>query len=356
MTTTGHCPTRSFSIGETMIDDDSACYVIAEIGHNHQGDFELCKKMFSSAAECGAHAVKLQKRSPRDLFTQKAFDTPYNSENSFGATYGEHREYLEFSEAQLSELKAFSRELGVHFICTAFDEPSLELLGQIKVDAIKIASGDVVNHRLLAKAAECGIPLIVSTGAANWEEVQQAYDVLSSTDCEFALLQCTSAYPAKFDQLDLSVISTYRETFPETVVGLSSHDNGGAMPLVAYALGARIVEKHYTIDRTMKGTDQAFSLSPSGLRRMCKELGYARAAMGDGTKKVYDSELGPIAKQRKSVVAARHLREGDILRDEDLTLKVPNEGLPAKRIDSLIGRRLVRSLDKDAYVLEADLD
>jgi sialic acid synthase len=346
---------RSMKIGNITIGDSSPCYVIAEIGQNHQGDLDLCQKIFREAAACGVQAVKLQKRSNRELFTKVAFDEVYNSENSFARTYGEHREFLEFNHDEFASLANFARELGVHFHCTAFDATSLDFLVELGVDAIKIASGDVVNMPLMERASNSGIALIVSTGAATFEDVAAAQKLLSQGRSPFALLQCTSAYPARFDELNLTVVQSYRNAFPDTVIGFSSHDNGTAMPLLAYALGARIIEKHFTVDRTLKGTDQAFSLSPSGMNRLCKDLNRAQAAMGDGAKVVYESELGPIRKQRKSIVAARDLPSGTVLSLTDVALKIPNRGLLPSRMSSIIGRRLNVNLMEDDYLSDAHL-
>jgi N-acetylneuraminate synthase/sialic acid synthase len=355
MPNSGAVVSRSLKIGDVTIDDASPCYVIAEVGQNHQGEVDLCRTIFRAAAECGVHAVKLQKRSNRELFTGAAFNELYNSENSFGRTYGEHREFLEFDRETFVSLAKFARELGVHFLCTAFDETSLDFVIDVGVEAIKIASGDVVNIPLLAKASHTGVPLIVSTGAASWADVVAAHDVLSQGRSPFALLQCTSAYPARFEELDIKVVETYRRAFPNTVIGFSSHDNGTAMPLLAYALGARIVEKHFTIDRTLKGSDQALSLSPSGMNRLCKDLRRAHVAMGDGTKNIFESELGPIQKQRKSIVAARDLRAGTVLTASDLALKIPNKGLLPSRLPSILGRRLAVDLKLDEYLSEDHL-
>lgn len=347
---------RSLTIGDIAIADASPCYVIAEVGQNHQGDVNLCRKIFEEAAECGVHAVKLQKRSNRELFTKAAFNEIYNSENSFGRTYGEHREFLEFDHDQFASLVSFAHDLGLHFHCTAFDPRSLDLLVKLQVDAIKIASGDIVNLPLMERASAAGIPLVVSTGAATWDDVTAAHTLLAQGKSQFALLQCTSAYPASFEELNISVVQAYRNAFPSTVIGFSSHDNGTAMPLIAYALGARVIEKHFTVDRTLKGTDQAFSLSPSGMNRLCKDLRRAHVAIGDGKKTVYDSEAGPIAKQRKSIVAARDLPAGTVLALDDLALKIPNKGLSPTRLDSVIGRRLTVAMKEDDYLAEANLE
>jgi sialic acid synthase len=287
---------RELVIDGKIINDDSDCYVIAEIGHNHQGDIQLCKAMFAAAKEAGADAVKLQKRDNRTLYTDAFFKAPYNSENAFGPTYGEHREALEFDRTQYIILQEVAATLGITFFATAFDIPSADFLAELEMPAIKIASGDLNNFPLLEHVCELDIPIILSTGGGSLEDVGAA-DEACQPD---AILQCTSGYPARHEELNIGVIDTFLDAFPDAVIGFSDHSNGIAMAPIAYALGARIIEKHFTLDRTLKGTDQPFSLEPAGLRKMVRDLRRTRLALGDGVKRVYRSELVPLAKQWKN--------------------------------------------------------
>lgn len=334
--------TRSMRIGQRLIADDERCYVIAEVGHNHQGSVEQCKQLFQAAKDAGACAVKLQKRDNASLFTAAMFAKPYDNPNSFGATYGEHREFLEFGRDEYLELKRFSREIGIDFFATAFDIPSVEFLEEIDLPAYKVASADVTNTPLLRVLADTGKPIILSTGGASFDSVEHAYRTLEEGGGDIAVLQCTAGYPAAWEELDLRVIQTYREAFPRSVAGLSSHDNGIAMSAAAYALGGRIVEKHFTLDRTMKGTDHSFSLEPQGLSKMVRDLDRLHKALGDGTKRVHDSERAPIEKMGKSICAATDLPEGHVLRSEDLAFKSPGGGLLPSAHDALIGGRLTK--------------
>ena len=349
--------TTSLRIADTEISDASDCYVIAEIGHNHQGSLENAKELFAEAARCGANAVKLQKRDNRSLYTREFFNKPYENENSYGPTYGLHREALEFDRAQYEELKACAAELGVTFFATAFDFQSAELLADLDMPAYKIASGDLTNTPLLRAVAEIGKPMILSTGGGTLDDVRRAYDCVAEINPQVGLLQCTAGYPAEWEQLDLRVIETYRELFPQAVVGYSGHDNGIAMPLAAYVLGGRIVEKHFTLNRAMKGTDHVFSLEPVGLRKLVRDLKRTRAALGDGLKTPYASEADPIRKMGKKLVAARTLPAGHVLRREDLALKSPADGgLPPFELDAVIGRTLRHPLAEDAAFTFDDLE
>lgn len=338
---------RRLVLDNTDIDDSTDCYVIAEVGHNHGGDLETCKAMFRAAKEAGAHAVKLQKRDNRTLYTRETYEKPYENENSYGPTYGLHREALEFGKPEYTELQRYCKELGISFFSTAFDIPSADFLEELDTPAYKIASGDVKTIPLLQHVARFGKPVILSTGGAAVEDVRRAADAILAINRRLCILQCTAGYPARFEELDLRVIETFRREFPDTVIGLSSHDNGIAMAVAAYVLGARVVEKHFTLNRAMKGTDHAFSLEPQGLRKMVRDLGRARVAMGDGVKRVHPREGAPILKMGKKLVAARDLDAGTVLRPEHIAMKCPGDGLSPRFFEGLLGRTLKKPVRED---------
>jgi N-acetylneuraminate synthase/sialic acid synthase len=335
------------TINGKTIEEKSDCYVIAEIGHNHQGKIETAKEMFRIAKECGADAVKLQKRNNRKLYTRDLYDKPYSHQNSYGASYGEHREALEFGFVEYRELFDYAQEIGIAFFATAFDFDSADFLTKLDVPAFKVASGDLKNIPLLRHIAAYHKPMIVSTGGGTMEDVERAYDAVMPINHQLCLLQCTSGYPAAFEEMNLQVITTYRQHFPHVVVGLSSHDNGIAMPVAAYMLGARIIEKHFTLNHTWKGTDHAFSLEPTGLRKMIRDLRRLRLAVGDGIKKVYKSEREPLKKMGKKLVAARDLPAGHTIGLGDIAIKSPGDGLPPYELDNIVGRRTLYALLAD---------
>ena len=327
------------------IHDGGGAYVVAEIGHNHQGDVEKAKALIHAAKECGVDAVKLQKRDNRRLYTQAQYDAPYDNEHSFGATYGEHREALELSASEWLELREFSREEGVTLFGTVFDEPSADLLAELGLPAFKIASADLVNTPLLRRVAAFGKPVFVSTGGGTLEDVERAVDTILPVNPHLCLLQCTASYPCAVDELELRVLDTYRERFPDVVVGLSDHQSGIAMALVGYMLGARVIEKHFTLDHAWKGSDHAFSLMPEGMRRLVRDLRRVPDALGDGVKHRLESEERPLEKMGKKLVAARALRAGHVLAPGDLEARSPADGgLPPYELDALLGRRLARPL------------
>jgi sialic acid synthase len=348
---------RRLTIDGFEIHDGSDCYVIAEIGHNHQGDIELAKRLIDAAKECGVDAVKLQKRSNRALYTREFYDQPYDNELSFGPTYGEHREALELGADDYRELLRHAREVGVTLFATAFDFESADLLAELDVPAFKLASGDLRNTPLLRHVAAFGKPMLLSTGGGAMEDVERAVDAILPLNEQLCVLQCTAAYPASVEDLNLNVITTLRERFPSLVVGLSDHQNGIAMAVVAYMLGARVIEKHFTLDHALKGRDHAFSLMPEGMRRLVRDLHRVPAALGDATKRPLPVEADPLEKMGKKLVAARELELGHVLAASDLAIKSPADGgLPPYELDRLVGRRLRRPVASEDFVTFDDVE
>jgi len=347
---------RQLVVGNHLISDDSDVFVIAEIGHNHQGNLERCKEMFRVAKECGVNAVKLQKRDNRSLYTEQLFNYPYDNENSFGTTYGAHREALEFGWDAYVELDKYARELSLVFFATTFDFASTDFLEKLGVPAYKIASGDITNTPLLKYVAQTQKPMIVSTGGASMSDVQRAYDTIIPLNPNLCLLQCTSCYPCEPDEMNLKVIETYRNRFPDIVIGCSDHQNGISMATVAYILGARMIEKHFTLNHTWKGTDHAFSLGPTGMAKLIRDLHRTKIALGDGVKIPFEREQSALKKLGKKLVAARDLPYRHVLRPEDIAIKSPNDGLPPYMLDVIVGKRLLRPISQDESIATGDLD
>ena len=240
------------------------------------------------------------------------------------------------------------------FFATAFDEASADLLAELELPAYKIASGDLRNTPLLRHVAALGKPMIVSTGGATLEDVDRAMEAITPINDRICLLQCTAAYPAAVEELNLAVITTLRERYPEVVVGLSDHQDGIAMATVAYMLGARVIEKHFTLSHAAKGTDHAFSLIPEGMRKLVRDLARVPVAMGDGEKRPLPSEEKPLQKMGKKLVAARPLPAGHVLAPGDLVARSPaDEGLPPYELDALVGLPLARALAEDEAILAA---
>ena len=290
---------RELTIGGRRIADDEPCFVIAEIGNNHQGSVQTAQALIRMASAAGASAVKLQVRSNHTLYSRALLDQPYVNENSFGPTYGAHRAALELNLNALAVTQATATECGAQWFATAFDERSADRLMALQVPAIKLASGAVTDTPLQRHVARLGVPVILSTGGSTDQEIDRAIETLSAGSGGVALLHCTAAYPLAPAEANLRCLETLRTRYPETVIGYSSHATALWVPLVAVALGARIIEVHVTLNRAAKGTDHAFSLEPRGLATLCEDVRQVPLALGDGVKRVYASERGPIAKMRR---------------------------------------------------------
>jgi N-acetylneuraminate synthase/sialic acid synthase len=335
-------------VDKVRIGGDAQCYVIAEIGHNHQGSVEKAMDLIRVAKECGADAVKLQKRNNRTLFTRAMYAMPYDNPNSFGATYGEHREALELDKAQYRDLIAYAKELEITLFATPFDFDSADFLAELDMPAYKIASGDLLNTPLQRHVAQLGRPMFLSTGGGTLDDVRRAYHTIMPINPQLCVMQCTASYPAQVEDLNLRVIERYRKQFPDAVVGLSDHQNGIVMAVVAYLLGARAIEKHFTLDHTWKGTDHAFSLQPDGLRKLVRDLRRVPLALGSADKEPLDIEVKPLTKMGKKLVAAHPLAAGATLGAGDIAIRSPGEGgLPPYELDRLVGKVLRRALDTD---------
>jgi sialic acid synthase len=291
---------RSITIAHRVIDDNSPCYVIAEIGHNHGGNVDTALQMIRIASACGADAAKFQVRDNANLYSEALLNQPYENENSYGKTYGEHREALELSDRVLFQCMREAQVSKIACFATAFDEASADRIAAFGMPAIKIASGGLTDTALLRHVANLHLPIILSTGGGTMKDIDRAVETIANTHTKLAVLHCTAAYPVRdFGELNLRCIATLREEYPTLVIGWSGHDSGIAMAVAAYTLGARIIEKHFTLNRANKGTDHGFSLEPGGLSKLCRDLERAHVAMGDGNKRYLPSEVGPISKMRR---------------------------------------------------------
>lgn len=288
---------RELTIAGQRIADDTPCFLLAEIGNNHGGSVETAHQMVTAAAKAGASAVKFQCRDNATLYSPALRAQPYENPHSFGPTYGAHRDALELPEVDLA---AIARTASLPVLATAFDEVSADRICRLGLPAIKLASGSLTDLALLVYVSSLGKPIILSTGGSTMFDVDVAVDIIRRKTDQLAILHCTAAYPVlNFGELNLRVIETLRGRYPDLVIGWSGHDSGIAMSVSAYTLGARIIEKHFTLNRAMKGTDHAFSLEPAGMKKLARDLGRCHEALGDGIKRVYDSEVAPIAKMRR---------------------------------------------------------
>ncbi len=340
---------------EKLKADDNSVFVIAEIGHNHQGNLDICKSMFVAAREAGANAVKLQKRNNKTLYTKALYNEPYNSENSYAPIYGEHREALEFNSEQYSELIRFAKEIDIIFFATAFDFESLDFLIQLDMPAYKIASGDLLNIPLQRRIAQLGKPVLLSTGGGTFTDIKRAVSAILEYTDDLVLFHCTASYPANVEDMNLLVIPELKKLFPNIIIGLSDHENGIDAASVGYMLGARVFEKHFTLNRSWKGTDQSFSLEPEGLRKLIRNLNRIPILLGSSDKQLLESEKRPLKKMAKTIVAKNDLPAGHTLTESDIALKSPGGGLPPYELENVIGKTLIQKLAEDDHILFENL-
>ena len=263
--------------------------VIAEIGINHQGNFDLMKEMMIAAKGCGVDYVKSQKREPKVCLTEEQYNRPYDSPHSFGKTYGEHKENLEMTMEQWEELFKFADDIGVKMFMSVFDNVSANKMNELGMDLFKIGSAEVTRLDLLEEVKSFNKPIILSTGMSTIEEIDKAVDVLRGSD--LTLMHCTSAYPCEETDVNLNVIPTLQKRY-NIPIGLSGHfkQGSGAIESAGVAMGARWIERHFTLDRTMKGTDQSASLEPTGMMKVIKSIRSIERALGNNEKVVLDCE------------------------------------------------------------------
>ncbi len=288
--------TRELKFGYRTVGDGHPAYVIAEIGINHNGDLETAKQMIDAAVHAGVDAVKFQKRTPE-------IATPPDQQNQMRETpwgyitYLEYRHKVEFNEEQYCEIENYCKQKGITWLGSVWDEPSVDFMEKFDTPAYKIPSASLTDVGLIRKARTTGKPVILSTGMSTMEQIRQGVEVAGEKD--LVLMHCTSTYPCEPEELNLKMVQTLRNEFPNTPVGYSGHEVGLVPSAVAVALGACMVERHLTLDRAMWGSDQAASVEPGGFERLVKYIRVSEAALGDGVKRVYDSEKSSLKKLRR---------------------------------------------------------
>ena len=330
-------------------------FIIAEVGQNHQGEIDLAREYIKIFAEAGADAIKFQSRDNKFLFSKGAYNKPYNSENAFSEIYGEHREKLELSSMYLPLLKKDCEEYGVKFMSTPFDEPSLDILCDVGVEIIKIASFDLGNLPLINRIAKKGIPVVISIGGGKIDQIRDSIEILSSYIKEIAVLHCVSEYPCEYDRLGLNNIEILLKEFPNCTIGLSDHFNGIVSGPVAYMKGARVFEKHVTLNRAWQGTDHSFALERHGFRNFVRDIRRVPSMMEPKSEKEIGVE--PVfIKLGKSIVANMDLKPGDELTLDNLSGKIFNKQyIPVRESNKIIGQSINKYLKKGEAIRKDDL-
>jgi sialic acid synthase len=331
-------------------------YILAEIGINHNGEFDLAVKLIEEAAKVGVDGVKFQRRTIYEMYKSDYLNTPYIKDGSFGNTYGLHKEFLEFSDEQLISLKNITESLGIDFIVSGFDFSGFDFIeNNIDPPFHKIASPLVSHHPLLLKVASYGKPMVISTGMHSFQEINSMMDVLMPLNHEIVLLQCTTSYPTEDEDVNLNVLKRYREEF-NTLVGYSSHDRGVILPAASVALGSCFIEKHFTLDRTMKGPDHIASVEPRGMELIVKYSKSVFKGLGTSDKQITDAELPAKSKHGYSIVASKDLLSGTIITEDVCSFKQPGDGLKPSKMNLILGKRVQQTISKDENILVENLN
>jgi len=341
---------RRIAIGHVDVGDGLPCFLIAEIGLNHNGSVDLAHRLIDAAALSGAAMVKFQKRSPEDLAEASFLDSAFPKCPLFGRTQREVRARLELSPEALRELRDHAHELGLVFSMSAFDLPSLEVALGLDVPVLKIASHSMTNAPLLAAAARSGVPIVASMGGTSWEERDTAVEIIGTE--RVCLLHCVSAYPCPDSLVKLDTIAELRRRYG-VPVGYSGHEEGVDVTVAAAVLGAAVIERHLTLDRSMVGLDHAASLEPrefGELARRIRRLEKARGVAGG----VAAEEMGSRSSYHVAVRALTALPAGHVLREEDLVCKQPlgenGAFFSGLELDAVVGRRLTHGVSADEAV------
>lgn len=334
--------------------------IIAEAGVNHNGSMTMAKELIDGAKLAGADAVKFQLFDPDKLTAKSAPMAQYQQQRSDEGVQSQKDllASLVLKPAQFTELAEYAANVGILFLCTPFDAESAEfLVHELGVPCLKLSSGEVTNLPMLRALSALNCPVLLSSGMANLAEVHAAVEGLQSVNpVDIGLFHCVSAYPAPLDAINLKAMQTMAKAFPQFPVGYSDHSLGLTMPIAAVALGARLIEKHFTLDTTLAGPDHAASLTVAELTDMVREIRVVDAALGSGIKSPHSCEKDCIAVARRSLVAAKDLPKGHILSLDDIVAKRPGTGISPMLIDRLIGLPLPEAIAGDTLFPQSLLD
>jgi sialic acid synthase len=336
-------------------------YIIGEIGQNHNGSVDLANLLTDMVARKiedklfgynlkGMDAVKLTKRDLKHELSQSQMSRPYNSPHSFGATYGEHREFLELSDEEHFEVYKHAKSNGLDFVETLCSENCLSLLRYFSPDYLKVASRDLTNLPLLNALAETKIPIILSTGMAGKRELEEGLEVVSKHHDNISILHCVSEYPTNPKNVNLNTIRYLQNHFGKYRIGFSDHTIGISTAIAAVAMGAQIVEKHITIDRRMKGTDQEGSLGPDGLIRMVRDIRLLEMSIGVEDMFIEESTQSARLKLERSVATKRAISKGEVITEMDIHLLSPGDGFKWRDKDQVLGKVATADIPVDEII------
>jgi N,N'-diacetyllegionaminate synthase len=327
-------------------------FIIAEAGVNHNGSLELAKKLVDAAINAGADCIKFQTFKAEKLVSTSALKAEYQTRNSMDKheTQYEMLKKVELSYEDFIILKNYCDDQGIEFLSTSFDLESTDFLATLGVSRWKIPSGEITNLPYLEKIAQFKQPVILSTGMSEMDDIRNALEVFRRHEnYDVTILHCTSEYPAPINEVNLNAMSSIKTVF-NTSVGYSDHTEGIEIPIAAVSLGATIIEKHFTLDRTLDGPDHKASIEPNELKRMIDSIRKVEASLGDGVKRVTESERKNRSVVRKSIVAQRKINKGEILSTDNLSVKRPGNGISPMQWYEVLGSEAIRDFDKDEMI------
>ena len=337
-------------IADRWVGEWGPCFIIAEAGINHNGEFRLAKKMVDAAKKAGADAVKFQVFKAEDMVTRTAEKAAYQKKGTGKGSQYEMLKKLEFTESEFRQLADYAKKKKIIFLASAFDVKSADLLERLKVPAFKIPSGEITNFPLLRHIARKGKSIIMSTGMSNLGEVEEALGTIGEEGRnDVVLLHCVSDYPAKVKETNLRAMETLKRIFG-LPVGLSDHTLGITVPIAAAALGATVIEKHFTLDRKLPGPDHKASLEPKELGEMVARIREVEKALGDGIKKSTKSEEAIKKTVRRSIVARVGIPRGTVIAEYMLNLKRPGTGLEPRYLKKVVGKRARKDIKADELI------
>jgi N,N'-diacetyllegionaminate synthase len=348
---------KTVKLGSFEVGRDRPPYIIAEVGSNHNGDMGICRKLIDAAAEAGAHAVKFQSWTENSLIAREEYDrnTDYSDKKRHFGSLREMVKAYQFTADQHTDACSYCKDRGIAFCSTPFSNDEADLLERLDVPFFKIASMDIVHLPLLKHVARKKRPMMIATGMATLAEIEEAVEVVRSEGNEqIILLHCISIYPPDYEIINLRNMITLQQAF-EVPVGFSDHTIGTAIPLAAIAMGACVIEKHFTLDKDMAGWDHAISADPQELQAIVEEGKNVFVAAGSSRRVVSEAEMEKRKKFRRSLVARRALRQGHVITEEDIDAKRPGTGISPNQIPYVLGRKLARDLEEDQVINWNDL-
>ncbi len=351
---------KDIELGSFMVKANHAPYIIAEVGANHNGEIELAKALIVKAKESGAHAVKFQSWTPESLISKEEYDKNQSYDDGDGGKkhFGSLKDMVTkyyLKEDEHYELAKFCKGVGIDFCSSPFSCEEVDLLIKLDVPFIKLASMDINNLSLIDYVAKTRKPIILSTGMASLGEIENAINVIKkSGNKQIILLHCNSIYPPKYEDINLNNIPMLRKAF-DLPVGFSDHTIGTSIPLAAVALGACVIEKHFTLDKDMPGWDHKVSSDPEELSIIVKESSNISTALGTHSRVISEDEENKKDKFRRSIVSKNAIKEGDVVTADNLSYKRPGTGISPDKVEYVIGRKVNRNIDADELIRLEDL-